>query len=245
VHRFLERRGVRVLLSSMVERVEPKRLHLPNGVSLDAFTILWTAGVYPPPLVRDLPLRFHKDGRAFVDDRLRAIGEDGAPIEDVYILGDCAASLRPDGTMQPALSQTAVAMGSYVGETLVRRAAGKPVEPFRFREAGYIISLGKHSSVVSLFGVSLSGRLAWLFWAAAYLFKMVGLRKQIEVGIDHLTHFFFQHDTSQILNRRVVLTDQELNLSLAEGKPESDPPQTGASAPEPDPAAVARDGGDR
>jgi hypothetical protein len=43
---------------------------------------------------------------------------------------------------------------------------------------------------------------------------MVGFRKQLEVGIDHITHFFFTHDSSQILNRRSVLSDDELNLSL-------------------------------
>jgi NADH dehydrogenase len=130
--------------------------------------------------------------------------------------------------MQPALSQTAMAMGAHVGETLVRRSEGKAPEPFRFQDAGYIISLGKHSSVVSLFGMSVSGRLAWLLWAGAYLVKMVGLRKQIEVGIDHLTHFFFDHDTSQILNRRAVLSDEELNLSLAAASP---PEPVAAPAP--------------
>ena len=48
---------------------------------------------------------------------------------------------------------------------------------------------------------------------------MVGLRKQIEVGLDHLIHLFFEHDTSQILNRREVLSDAELDLSL--GEPET------------------------
>jgi len=60
-------------------------------------------------------------------------------------------------------------------------------------------------------------------WAGAYLIKMVGIRKQIEVGVDHLTHLLFEHDTSQILNRRQILTDEELNLSLAaEGEEPSD-----------------------
>jgi NADH dehydrogenase FAD-containing subunit len=105
-------------------------------------------------------------------------------------------------------------MGSYLGDALVREATGRAVQPFSFRDAGYIISLGKHSSVVDLFGIPLSGRLAWLLWAAAYLFKMVGIRKQLEVGMDHLTHLLFEHDSSQIMNRREVLTDEEMNLSL-------------------------------
>ncbi len=215
VLRFLERRGVRVLLRAPVKRVEPKRLHLPDNGIVDAFTLLWTAGIRPPDLVRDLPLSFHKDGRVLVDKELHAKAADGSVLESVYVLGDCAASLRADGRFQPALSQTAIAMGAHIGETLTQRARGKPARPFRFEDAGYIISLGKHSSVVSIFGLSVSGRVAWLLWAGAYLIKMVGLRKQIEVGIDHLTHIFFDHDMSQILNRRAVLTDEELNLSLA------------------------------
>jgi len=103
-----------------------------------------------------------------------------------------------------------------LGRTLVQRAEGRATEPFAFRDAGYIISLGKHSSVLDLFGIPLSGKLAWLMWAGAYLVKMVGFRKQLEVGIDHLTHLMFEHDTSQILNRRAVLTDDELNLALGE-----------------------------
>jgi len=105
-------------------------------------------------------------------------------------------------------------MGTYIGGLLVKRAKGQPARPFRFKPAGYIISLGKHSSVLELFGVPLSGKLAWLMWAGAYLIKMVGFRKQLEVGIDHLTHLIFEHDSSQILNRRQILSDEELNLSL-------------------------------
>jgi len=51
--------------------------------------------------------------------------------------------------------------------------------------------------------------------------KMVGFRKQVEVAFDQLTHLVFEHDTSQILNRRQVLTDEELNLSLGNTRSES------------------------
>ncbi len=214
VHRFLERRGVLIRTDARAARVEPKSVHLADKSVVEAFTIVWTAGVCPPELVRRLPLLHAKDGRVCVDEYLRALDPEGRPIEDVFVLGDCAASPAPDGRYQPALSQTAVAMGSYLGRTLARRARGRLPEPFRFEAAGYIISLGKHSSVLELFGVPLSGRLAWLLWAAAYLVKMVGLRKQIEVGLDHVTHVVFKHDTSQILNRRQILSDEELNLSL-------------------------------
>jgi NADH dehydrogenase len=230
VRRFLETRGVRVETGARVTRVEPRRVHLADGRSFEGFTILWTAGVCPPPFVQALPFARHHDGRIRVDERLHPVREDGGAREDLFVIGDCAASERPDGTFQPQLSQTAIAMGTHVGETLVRAARGLPSKPFRFQDAGYIISLGQHSSVLELFGVPLSGRLAWLAWAAAYLVKMVGLRKQIEVGLDHLTHLVFQHDTSQILARRAVLSDDELDLSLRAGGSGED----GAATPRPE-----------
>src|SRR5439155_2670255 len=139
---------------------------------------------------------------------------DGTPLDHVRAIGDCAAFTGKGGTASTTIAQHAVAMGSWLGRSLVAEAAGKPVGPFRIEPAGYIISLGKHSSVVHLFGLSVSGKLAWLLWAGAYLIKMVGFRKQLEVGIDHVTHLFFEHDFSQILNRRQVLSDDELNLPL-------------------------------
>jgi NADH dehydrogenase len=220
VRRHLEHRGVRVELEARVARVEPRRVHLADGRAFDAFTLLWTAGVRPPDVVLDLPLRHARDGRVVVDRRLHPLAGDGSVRQDVYVIGDCAASERADGTLQPRLSQTAIAMGAFVGTALVRRAMGREEPEFSFHDKGYIISLGKHSSVLELFGVPLSGRLAWLAWAGAYLVKMVGLRKQIEVGLDHLTHLVFSHDTSQILDRRSVLSDDEMNLSLRdEGAP--------------------------
>ncbi len=204
---------------------------------LEGFTILWTAGVCPPDLVRELPLQHVPDGRVVVDEGLRALDPAGRPVEQVYVIGDCAAARRADGRLQPALSQTAIAMGTYVGRRLIAEAGGRPSPAFRFEDVGYIISLGKHSSVLDLFGIPLSGKLAWLLWAAAYLVKMVGFRKQIEVGIDHLTHLFFDHDTSQIMNRRQVLSDEELNLSL---RPAIAEPQPGAAPDAVPPAEVPR-----
>jgi len=220
VLRFLERHGVTVRLRAPVTRVEPRRVHLAGGVVVEGFTLIWTAGVRPPELVRELPLLHGEDERVRVDDRLRALNPGGMPSEDVFVIGDCAAVADGVGGYSPRLAQTAVATGRYVGDLLVGRALGRPMEPFGYESKGYIISLGKNSSVVEVMGIPFSGRLAWLLWATYYLITMVGVRKQIEVGLDHLTHLVFEHDSSQILNRRQVLSDEELNLSL--GPPRRD-----------------------
>lgn len=231
VRRFLERHGVRIETSARVARVEPQCVHLADGRTLDGFTLLWTAGVRPPDVVASLPLAHHRDGRVLVDEHLRARTEGGGVREDVFVVGDCAAVPDADGIMQPQLAQTAIAMGAHTGASLVDLARGRPLRPFRWRSSGTIISLGKHSAVLEIFGVPLSGKLAWLVWAGAYLAKMVGLRKQIEVGLDHLTHLFFEHDTSQILARRAVLSDDELDLSLVDPGPAAQMPVSTADTP--------------
>src|SRR5882672_807559 len=106
VARFLARRGVRIELGAAVTRVEPHAVELADGRMLPAFTIVWSAGVTPAPFVRELPLLHHRDGRVCVDEQLRALRPDGQPLEQVYVIGDCAASKREDGRMQPQLSQT-------------------------------------------------------------------------------------------------------------------------------------------
>jgi NADH dehydrogenase len=229
VLRFLERHGVIVRLRAPVVRVEPRRVWLADGSVAEGFTLVWTAGVRPPAVVRELALLHSADGRVRVDDHLRALDSEGRPLDHVFAIGDCGAAADGRGGYFPRLAQSAVATGRYVGDALVRRASGRAVGPFRYQGKGYIISLGKHSSVVELMGLPFSGRLAWLLWAAYYLITMVGLRKQIEVGLDHLTHLMFEHDSSQILSRRQILSDEELNLSLGPPRPRAGD-ETGAGA---------------
>lgn len=231
VERFLDRRGIALRLNTRVTKVETGAIHLQGGDVLGAFTIVWTAGVRPPNLVLELPVEHVRDGRLAVDEFLRVRHTGGAVFGDVYAIGDVAAGTMPDGTLTPTLAQNAVAMGHAVGDTLVRRASDRAPRPYSFKQKGYIISLGQHSSVVDLFGLPVSGRLAWLMWAGYYLVTMVGFRKQLEVAIDHVSHLFFQHDTSQILNRRAVLTDEELNLTLGSDTQPSPHPDADVGMP--------------
>ena len=214
VLRFLQRHGVRVILNAPVIRVEPRRVLLEDRSAVEGFTLIWTAGVHPPDVVRGLPVAHAPDGRVRVDEQLRALDASERPLENVFVVGDCMAASDGRGGFHPRLAQTAVVSGRCVGRNLVRQTQGKTPISFHFEDKGYIISLGKHSSVVDILGIPFSGRLAWLLWAGYYLIQMVGVRKQIEVGLDHLTHLVFEHDSSQIMNRRQILSDEELNLSL-------------------------------
>jgi NADH dehydrogenase len=59
---------------------------------------------------------------------------------------------------------------------------GEPLESFECEEHGTLVSLGMNYAVVKIAGIRISGYLAWLFWNAVHLYKLVGLKKQAQVA---------------------------------------------------------------
>ena len=64
-----------------------------------------------------------------------------------------------------------------------------------------LVSLGERDAVVEVFGLRFSGYLAWLFWNALHLWKLVGFRKQLQVAVDWGLAQIFPRDTA--IMRRV------------------------------------------
>ena len=62
--------------------------------------------------------------------------------------------------------------------------AGRPVRTIEFTPRGMLVSLGERDAVVEVMGLRFSGYLAWLFWNAVHLYKLVGFRKQLQVAFD-------------------------------------------------------------
>lgn len=138
----LRRKGVRVETSAAIREAQPHRVLLADGRTLEAGTVIWTGGVRGNRLVEQAGFGVDRHGRAEVDDCLRAVG-----FPDVYVLGDCARALDPDGRPLPPTAQLAVQHGWHTARNLMREAQGLPPEPFVPRIRGMILSLGRHDAV--------------------------------------------------------------------------------------------------
>ncbi len=57
-------------------------------------------------------------------------------------------------------------------------------------------------AVVNIGKIRFSGYLAWLFWNAVHLFKIVGLKKQVQVAIDWMLATMFPRDAMIIRRPR-------------------------------------------
>jgi NADH dehydrogenase len=188
--RTLSRRGVEVKTGVGVERITSdgnrRLVHLADGTTIPAGVVVWAAGVRASPLAEALGVELTKGGRIVVDDDLTIPGH-----TDVFAIGDIAASpaspvTGADSTAGagplPQVAQVAIQGGQHAARQIIRRLAGTPGEPFRYRDKGTMATIGRNDAVTELpNGVRLSGFPGWLAWLALHLVYLIGFRNRANV----------------------------------------------------------------
>jgi NADH dehydrogenase len=102
---------------------------------------------------------------------------------EIFEIGDTAAATRPDGRPVPGIAPAAKQMGRYVGRLLAARLAGGAAPPpFRYSHQGDLATVGRHSAVVKLGRLELTGFLGWLFWCVVHIFFLVEIRDRFLVA---------------------------------------------------------------
>src|SRR6267378_1268509 len=85
--------------------------------------------------------------------------------------------------------------GRVPSEEPHRQPEGRTGEQaFAFKARGKFASLGHRSAVADIFGLKLSGFLAWLLWRAIYLMKMPDLDRKLRVSTDWLLDLLLPQD---------------------------------------------------
>jgi NADH dehydrogenase len=191
----LRARGVEVRTTTKVAAVTGDTVSLTDGTSLDACTLIWTAGTAPNPLLAGLPCGKER-GRICVDEHLEVCGWPG-----VWALGDCA--LVPDGTgsFHPPTAQHAIRQGKCLARNVVAAMRGGTKSPFAFRTIGQLASLGRRSGVAQIFGFKFSGFVAWWLWRTIYLAKLPRLEKKLRVVLDWTLDLVFSKDLVKLTAR--------------------------------------------
>jgi NADH dehydrogenase len=205
--RHLRSLGVNVVLHRRVSAVDAERVTLDDGSVIPGHTLVWTTGIRGPTADGAWPFPLGRSGRFKVDEN----GRIGAA---EWAVGTAADWEDADGRPIPQVAQGAFQTARAVAANVLATLDGGPMRTVRYRDMGYIVGLGRHSTVASVMGLPVSGQLAWYFWAFYYLFAMVGFRKQIEVATDVLKGLFVLHDTSQIHERRRMLRAEDLDPEL-------------------------------
>jgi NADH dehydrogenase len=181
--------GVVVHVGTKVAEVLPAGVRLADGTHIPAELVVWAAGVKAADVLEDIGgLETNRIHQLVVRETLQTTRDDA-----VFALGDCAACpwLGRGGTVPPR-AQAAHQQASHLARQLPRRLAGRPLEPFRYRDFGSLVSLGEYSTVGNLMGRLIGGTLwvegtfARLMYLSLYKLHELALHGFAKVALDTL-----------------------------------------------------------
>ncbi len=191
--RKMEKAGVEFVLQARATSATPEGIGLQDGRFLKGGTVVCTIGNSSAPVVSRLEMVKEK-GRLATEPDMRLKG-----MTNAWAIGDCASIINAQtGQISPTTGQFAERQGRQCAHNIVRALKGRPTAPFHFKQLGELCSIGGHSAVADLFGMHLSGFLAWFVWRGVYLFKLPTIGRRLQVGFDWATLLVFPRDLAYV-----------------------------------------------
>ncbi len=189
----LENLGVRVLTNTSVSEVTSEGV-VTNAGLIRAELRVWAAGVRGADFLKEIGgLETNRNNQLLVKQTLQTTRDDR-----IFAIGDCC-SFIPDGETRPVppRAQAAHQMASTAFANIKALIAGRTdLERFVYRDKGSLVSLSRFSTVGSLMGnlvggrMAIEGRLARLVYVSLYrmhLFAIHGwIRGSALVVIGHV-----------------------------------------------------------
>ena len=195
-HTALERLGVEVALGEPVTACTAAGATFAGNL-LPAATIIWAAGVQASPAAEWLSAPADRVGRVQVESDLTVPGH-----PEIFVVGDTAAVLAPDGTPVPGIAPAAKQEGRHVAKTIRARLAGHTApRPFRYRHAGSLATIGKREAIVDFGWLKLRGRLAWWLWGIAHVYFLIGARNRLQVSLNWLWIYLRDQRSARLITQ--------------------------------------------
>jgi NADH dehydrogenase len=175
--RDLESLGVQVWTSARVTNVAADGVTIGTE-QVAASTVLWGAGVRAADIGRTLGVPVDPVGRVAVSEDLSIAGH-----PNVFVAGDLARSIGSDGKPLPGVAVVAMQEGIHVARMIRSDLAGKQRTAFHYRDLGQLATIGRSRAICEIFGLKLSGWLAWWVWLLVHIYRLSGFRNRIIVLI--------------------------------------------------------------
>jgi len=184
--RRLRINGIQVLTGVGTKSATGTSVELNDGTVIPTSTIVATIGNGPHALVEALDLDLHW-GRIKTDRFMRVHRHDS-----VWALGDAALiplveqPAEDPSHYAPQTAQFAVREGRQLAQNILGKIEKTELKPFAYTSKGSLASLGMSKAVAEVYGVKLSGTLAWLLWRGYYLSFFPGFAGKLRVLVNWL-----------------------------------------------------------
>jgi NADH dehydrogenase len=201
VMRLLATIGIEVRTKARVTEVSDKGVHLADGSFVPSELVVWAAGVKAPDFLKDLAgLETSRNNQLVVTPTLQTTRD-----PNIFAIGDCAYLITPDlPTPVPPRAQAAHQQATHLVAQIQRRLEGKPLQPFRYRDFGSLVSLGEYSTVGNLMGFIrgknffIEGLLARLMYQSLYTMHQRALHGSPKVALDTTARMLSRRTESRI-----------------------------------------------
>jgi NADH dehydrogenase len=190
--KILARRGVEIRLNTKLEAATGEEALLADNTRISTKTLISTVPSSPNPLIDLLDVPKER-GRLKVDSSLLVTGT-----QNMWALGDCALVPMSDGGVCPPTAQFAIRQAKTAAHNIVCALRGGERKSFQFKELGKLGVLGHRSAVAQVFGVNVSGFLAWFLWRTIYLMKLPGWGRRLKVAASWTFDLFLPPELVQL-----------------------------------------------
>jgi NADH:ubiquinone reductase (H+-translocating) len=185
-NRTLAKLGVEVRCGAMVKNVDKDGLTIDSGGRTDSIaakTVLWAGGITASPLGKIVAS--HTKAEADRGGRVKVKPDLTIPnYPDIYVVGDLATATDEKGKPLPGVAQVAMQGGVYAAKSILRKVKGqRELPPFRYFDKGSLAVIGRWAAVADVFGVHISGFLAWLVWAFIHITYLVSFQSRVLVFV--------------------------------------------------------------
>ncbi|MES1197005.1 MAG: NAD(P)/FAD-dependent oxidoreductase [Pseudomonadota bacterium] len=194
-HEELETLGVRVVVNARVSEATREAMVLASGERIEAELKVWAAGVKAPDFLANIGgLETNGANQIVTRQTLQTTRDDR-----IFALGDCAACPQPDSTRPvPPRAQAAHQMADCVFHNLKEIKAGAPLRDFVYHDHGSLVSLSRYSTVGSLMGgliggrLAIEGRIARFVYVSLYQMHLLAihgwLKGVLMIFVGHINH---------------------------------------------------------
>jgi NADH dehydrogenase len=194
--------GVEIRTGSPVTNVSKEGVTLANGDFIPSELVVWAAGVKGPDVIANLDgLEVSRMNTLVVKPSLQTTRDD-----NIFVIGD-AAYLVPEGqtTPIPPRAQAAHQESSHLVRQIQRRMKGETdLAPFKYRDFGSLVSLGKYSTVGNLMGfidgksIRIEGWFAKIMYRSLYKLHEVAIHGYVKVFLDSLSRLLTRRTEPQV-----------------------------------------------
>ena len=208
--KYLEKMGVILKPNELVQSYDGKTVTLKSGEKIDAYTMIWSAGVKGEP-IPGLKPEWIERGKILVNEHCKVKGSN-----NIYAIGDIAyfkSDKYPKGL--PGVAQPAIQMGKYVGKNLFAFHNNQPVNPFEYYDKGSLATVGRGKAVVDFpNGWSLGGHPAWWIWLFIHISFLISFRNKLLVLTNWIWNYFTYDKGNRLIIRPYIRKDDSVTKQI-------------------------------